>query len=149
MKEAIYHLTVYSLESVLDNADLYSLPRLRIASNEASRIAVPPGQLSALLMSHGSMELRWYAPQGMDPQTPHDRDELYFIVSGTAVFVRAEDSARIGDDLSLSLRGEERVAVAPGDALFVSAGTAHHFEAPSGDFGAWIVFYGPEGGEQA
>lgn len=115
-------------------------------------MTVEPGHLSAKLMVHGSMEVRWYAPQaklasGDDPQVPHDRDELYVIVSGTALFIRAEESAPFGDDHDLSLRGEERVAVKPGDALFVPAGTVHRFEAMSADFGTWMIFYGPEGGE--
>jgi quercetin dioxygenase-like cupin family protein len=39
--------------------------------------------------------------------------------------------------------------VQPGDALFVPAGTVHRFEAMSAEFGAWMIFYGPEGGEAA
>lgn len=122
-------------------------PRLCVTPDEAKRAPIVPGHLSALLLQHGSMELRWYAPHDDDAQTPHDRDELYFIVSGSAVMVRAEDSAPLGDDISLPLRGEERVTVQAGDALFVPAGTVHHFEAMSADFGAWMVFWGPEGGE--
>jgi mannose-6-phosphate isomerase-like protein (cupin superfamily) len=129
----------------LDNVD--PSPRLLIRPAEGRAAHAAPGQLSALLMAHGTMELRWYAPRGDDPQTPHDRDELYVVVSGAAVFVRAEDAPAFGDDLSLPLRGEERVSVQPGDALFVPAGAAHHFEATSPDFGVWVIFYGPEGGE--
>lgn len=137
----------------MDSADLTTMPRLRLTPDEARRIAVPAGHLSASLMSHGSMELRWYAPQllsadGADPQQPHDRDELYVIVSGAAVFVRAEDRAPFGDDTTLPIMGEERVSVQPGDALFVPAGATHRFEAASADFGAWMIFYGPEGGER-
>jgi mannose-6-phosphate isomerase-like protein (cupin superfamily) len=136
----------------VDSANLNAMPRLLMTPEEGRRTAIEPGHLSAKLMDHGSMELRWYAPQahlpgGEDPQVPHDRDELYVVVSGTGVFVRAEEAAPFGDDLALSLRGEERVAVAPGDALFVPAGTVHRFEAMSADFGTWMIFYGPEGGE--
>ncbi len=35
-----------------------------------------------------------------------------------------------------------------GDVLFVPAGVAHRFEDFSDDFGTWVVFYGPEGGER-
>ena len=100
------------------------------------------------MMQYGSMEVRWYAPRGVDPQVPHDRDELYVIVSGTGVFIRAEESEPF-DDSAVRLRGDERVAVQPGDALFVPAGTEHRFEAMSPDFGAWMIFYGPEGGDKA
>lgn len=136
----------------VDSVNQFTMPRLRVTPDEARRIAVEPGHLSAKLMGHGSMELRWYVPQtlrpnGEDPQVPHDRDELYVIVSGTGVFIRAEETAPFGDDLAISLRGEERVAVQPGDVLFVPAGTVHRFEAMSPDFATWMIFYGPEGGE--
>ena len=45
------------------------------------------------------------------------------------------------------LRGDERIPFEPGDALFVAAGVEHRFTEFSDDFGAWVVFYGPEGGE--
>jgi mannose-6-phosphate isomerase-like protein (cupin superfamily) len=106
-----------------------------------------PGRATALLMAHGTMELRWFSPTGGDPQTPHDRDELYVVVSGTGVFMRAQESLPLGDDLSLLPTGEDRVAFGPGDAIFVPAGTEHRFESFSNDFACWIVFYGPEGGE--
>ena len=125
------------------------MPRLRVTPDEARRMALDPGRLSARLLAHGTMEVRWYVPPGADPQTPHDRDELYMIASGTAVFVRAEERAPFQDNALLSLAGEERVSVQAGDLLFVPAGTAHRFEAMSPDFGSWMVFYGPEGGEGA
>ena len=91
-----------------------------------------PGRLSARIFGHGSLEVRWYAPRGSDPQTPHTRDEVYVVVSGTGVFVR----------------GEERVTFAPNDLLFVPAGVGHRFEDFSDDFATWVIFYGPEGGER-
>ncbi len=97
----------------------------------AAQAPLPPGRLSALALSHGSMELRWYAPDGHDPQTPHDRDEVYIVVSGTGWFVR----------------GAERVAFGPGDALFVAAHDVHRFEDFTPDFATWVIFYGPVGGE--
>jgi hypothetical protein len=48
----------------------------------AAAQTLEPRRLSALLMRHGSMELRWYAPKVTDAQTPHDRDELYVVVAG-------------------------------------------------------------------
>jgi len=65
-------------------------------------------------------------------QGPHDRDELYVVASGSGTFVR----------------GAERVAFGQGDALFVPAGVEHRFEEFSDDFGTWLVFYGPPGGER-
>ena len=131
----------------MDRAEIDLLPRLRLTPEDARRLAVPDDRLSNLLLAHGTMEVRWYAPHHEDPQTPHDRDELYFVVSGTAVFVRSEERTPFGEEPAIPLAGEERVTVQPGDALFVPAGTAHHFEATSADFGTWMLFYGPEGGE--
>ena len=37
----------------------------------------------------------------------------------------------------------------PGDLLFVPAGVEHRFEEFSDDLAVWVVFYGPDGGEQA
>lgn len=102
-----------------------------IAAADAAATPPPPGRLSALLLQHGSMQLRWYAPKGEDRQTPHDQDELYVVAAGTGWF----------------RRGDERVAFAPHDALFVRAGEPHRFEDFSPDFATWVIFYGPKGGE--
>ncbi|TPG17514.1 cupin domain-containing protein [Sphingomonas koreensis] len=82
-------------------------------------------------LRHGSMKIGLYAPRGEDPQEPHQQDELYIIVSGRGSFVKNGD----------------RVAVGPQDALFVEAGAAHRFEDFSDDFAAWVIFWGPSGGE--
>ncbi len=95
------------------------------------------------------MQLRWYAPNHFDPQAPHDRDELYVVVAGSALFMRAEEATPFGEEEGMALHGCEWVLVNPGDALFVPAGTQHRFEAMSPDFGAWVIFYGPEGGESS
>ncbi len=129
-------------------ADPISMPQLRLTPEEGRSAIRNADQFSALLLRYGSMELRWCVPQHSGPHTPHDRDEIYVIVSGTGVFVRAEESLPFSDDHALSLLGEERVTVKPGDTLFVPAGTSHQFEAVSPDFGAWMIFYGPEGGER-
>ncbi len=105
----------------------------RVTLAEASQAPLSPGRLSALLLKHGSMELRYYAPKGDDPQTPHDQDEIYIVASGKGFFVR----------------GPERVAFGPQDALFVAAGVHHRFEDFSPEFAAWVVFYGQKGGEAA
>ncbi len=103
----------------------------RVTIAEARSVPLPPGRLSALMLTHGTLELRWYAPTGTDTQTPHTRDELYIVASGTGFFVREA----------------ERVPFGPGDALFVAAHETHRFEDFSADFAVWVMFYGPEGGE--
>lgn len=84
-----------------------------------------------VVLEHGSLELGYYRPGGVDPQEPHDRDEVYVVRSGSGFFVV--------DD--------ERQPVKAGDALFVPAFAEHRFEDFTDDFAAWVMFYGPEGGE--
>jgi mannose-6-phosphate isomerase-like protein (cupin superfamily) len=107
-------------------------PPCRVAVVDAETAPLPPGRSSALLFTHGSLELRWYAPKGIDAQTPHIRDEVYVVVRGHGSFVRAG----------------ERMPFGPGDALFVRAGVPHRFEDFSDDFATWVIHYGPDGGEQ-
>lgn len=80
---------------------------------------------------HGTMLLEVFAPRGRDYQTPHTQDELYFVMKGRGEFVVEN----------------ERIPFETGDALFVAAGKAHHFEHFSDDFVTWVVFWGPQGGE--
>ncbi|MFN0122893.1 MAG: cupin domain-containing protein [Blastocatellia bacterium] len=91
----------------------------------------PDGVWDVEAMAHGSMSVVLFAPRGRDYQTAHDQDELYFVVTGAADFVRETGQRRCGR----------------GDALFVPAGAPHHFENMSDDFVTWAVFYGPSGGE--
>ncbi len=84
-----------------------------------------------VLLEHGSLELGYYKPDRIDPQQPHSQDEIYIVQSGTGTFVL----------------DNERQPFEPGEALFVPAGVAHRFEDFSDDFAAWVVFYGPQGGE--
>lgn len=85
------------------------------------------------LFQHGSLEVEVYAPRGEDPQQPHDRDEIYVIISGSGLF----------------LVDGQRQPFKPGEVLFVPAGVVHRFEDFTDDFATWVFFYGPEGGEAA
>ena len=91
----------------------------------------PEGERFVLGLAHGTMRTEYYAPRGNDPQTPHEQDELYFIMQGSGEFVLAE----------------QRYSCRAGDAFFVRAGLPHRFENFSDDFGSWVVFWGPKGGE--
>lgn len=93
----------------------------------------PEGAPFVRMMAGGSMTVEVYAPQGTDLQQPHAQDELYFIHTGTGQLV---------------INGQRFEAQA-GDAFFVAAGVEHRFENFSQDFVTWVVFYGPQGGEQA
>jgi mannose-6-phosphate isomerase-like protein (cupin superfamily) len=93
----------------------------------------PAGERFTRAFAHGSMSVELYAPIGSDPQLPHGQDEIYFIHSGSGVFV---------------LEGE-RHAFASGMCFFVAAGQLHRFEEFTPDFTTWVVFWGPHGGEPA
>jgi mannose-6-phosphate isomerase-like protein (cupin superfamily) len=97
------------------------------------RLPGPGGERLVRAVAHGSMEVEVYAPRGVDPQTPHTRDELYVVVEGTGRFVNGEITHPFG----------------PGDVLLVPAGVEHRFEDFTEDLVVWAVFYGPEGGEAA
>lgn len=131
----------------MDGPGASPIPKLRVTVADAKLTPNDAGRSTALLLASGTMELRWFAPKTEDPQTPHDRDEMYIIVSGTGMFMRAPE-ATVFDDLTLPIMGEDRVPFGPGDALFVPAGAVHRFEEFSDDFGAWVFFWGPEGGER-
>lgn len=103
-----------------------------LSARDAAALPLAEGRRSAEVLRYGSLEVRWYAPKGSDPQTPHDRDEVYIVASGRGFFVR----------------GTERVAFEAGDMLFVPAQMAHRFEEFSADFATWVMFYGPAGGER-
>jgi mannose-6-phosphate isomerase-like protein (cupin superfamily) len=98
-----------------------------------ARLPAPGGKAFAELFAHGTLSVEIYAPKGIDPQQPHTRDEVYVVVSGSGAF----------------LLGDERVAFCAGDLLFVPARAPHRFEDFGDDFAAWVIFYGPEGGEGA
>ena len=91
----------------------------------------PPGNLAVPVFRHGTLEVEMYSPRGVDPQQPHDRDEVYVVARGHAVFVADGDRAKVG----------------AGTFVFVAAGREHRFEGMSDDFAVWVLFYGLVGGE--
>jgi mannose-6-phosphate isomerase-like protein (cupin superfamily) len=46
------------------------------------------------------------------------------------------------------VNGDRHHPFSAGDVLFVPAGVEHRFEGFTDDFGTWVIFYGPEGGER-
>lgn len=83
------------------------------------------------LFRHGSLSVEIYKPEGKDLQQPHNRDEVYIIISGSGKFQS----------------GGKLYTFRAGDFFFVPAGTIHSFKEFSPDFATWVIFYGPEGGE--
>lgn len=111
------------------NDDVPILPSRDGAENQS----VDPETQSAVMLRHGSMELSWYSPKRTDPPSSHDQDELYIVIAGRGWFVR----------------GGERGAFRPGDALFAAAAQPHRFEDFTPDLALWVMLYGPVGGEVA
>ncbi|HEY4300713.1 MAG TPA: cupin domain-containing protein [Candidatus Didemnitutus sp.] len=91
----------------------------------------PKGEPFALAFRHGTMSVELYAPRGVDEQTPHRRDEIYVVVSGRGQIAHGVRQDQFG----------------PGDVFFVPAHMEHRFEDFTDDFCAWVIFYGPDGGE--
>jgi len=84
-----------------------------------------------VMLKHGTMSIEYFAPKKIDTQTPHKQDEIYIIIEGYGTFYR----------------NDERFSCKKNDVLFVPAGMEHRFENFSDDFAAWVIFYGPDGGE--
>ena len=100
-------------------------------ASEAQAQLTKSGKLFIEVFAHGSLSVEIYKPVGEDLQTPHRRDEIYVVISGTGIF----------------LNGDSRKPFVRGEMLFVPAGVVHRFEDFTDDFATWVFFYGPEGGE--
>lgn len=106
---------------------------MKLGLNESLARLDDEGTPFTTLFRHGMLDVELYRPRVEDLQTPHSRDEVYVIATGTSRFV---------------VDGRE-CSVAAGDTLFVPACAAHRFVGFSDDFSTWVFFYGPEGGERA
>lgn len=104
-----------------------------VASEHARYASGSPNDPYVVALARGTLELGYYSPTGVDHQTPHSQDEVYVIVRGSGKFHNGDDTVEFG----------------PGDALFVPAGVEHRFVDFSDDTEMWVVFYGPDGGEDA
>ena len=101
-------------------------------TNALAALAAQPGREFTSVFRHGTLEVEVYRPDGVDRQSPHTRDEVYVVLSGSGYFVS----------------GDTRQPFEPGEVLFVPAGVVHRFEEFTHDFATWVFFYGPEGGER-
>jgi len=104
---------------------------IRLADAEA-RIPTPESERSVLVLRRGTLDIRLSVPVPPNAQTPHEQDELYFVIRGCGVLVH--DGAR--------------TAFEAGDLLFVAAGVEHHYADFSDDLALWRIFYGATGGER-
>lgn len=89
------------------------------------------GKRLASFAERGSLRLLASFPLRTNAQTPHEQDELYFVVQGQGVL----------------FHDGQREPFVAGDAMFVAAGVEHHFEDFTDDLAVWVVFHGPKGGE--
>lgn len=85
-----------------------------------------------LVFEHGSLQAGIYLPGERDNQRPHNRDEVYVVMSGSGTVYNEG----------------ERTTFRPGDMIFVAAHVEHRFEDYTPDTALWVFFYGPEGGEE-
>ena len=74
---------------------------------------------------HGTLEVEFYKPQGVDRQQPHTRDEVYVVLSGRGTLEVEGDTLRLHE----------------GDAAFVPAGADHRFTGYEG-LSVLVVFAG-------
>jgi mannose-6-phosphate isomerase-like protein (cupin superfamily) len=85
------------------------------------------GNLFEKLFNDKNITIEIYKPEQEDLQAPHDRDELYMIISGRGDF-------RMNDEI---------IQFNAGDLLLAPQGVAHRFENFTEDFATWVIFYGP------
>jgi mannose-6-phosphate isomerase-like protein (cupin superfamily) len=113
--------------------DFFTAPTAHLRVSDAlARLPGADNERFVGMFRHGTLLVELYAPRGHDLQQPHARDEIYVIASGHGTF----------------FDGTTRRLFGPGDLLFVAAGIPHRFEDFSADFAVWVMFYGPEGGEE-
>jgi mannose-6-phosphate isomerase-like protein (cupin superfamily) len=93
----------------------------------------PAGEHSLSVFRRGPVDLKLAVAPRVPPTllTPHAQDELYVVVRGRGVLFH--DGGRDGFEA--------------GDCMFVAAGVEHRFEDYSDDLAVWMVFHGPQGGE--
>jgi mannose-6-phosphate isomerase-like protein (cupin superfamily) len=104
---------------------------MQISTKDALGKLSNSNQLFLELFTHGTLSVEVYKPKKFDHQQPHEKDEVYIIISGE------------GDFYS----DGKTVKFQKGDFLFVPAGVEHRFENFSEDFSTWVIFYGVKGGE--
>jgi len=103
-----------------------------ISSKEAIDKLKMEGSDLVKLSQYGNLTFDIYKPREVDKQRPHDKDEIYMIISGKGI-------------LNCN---QKRTNCMQGDILFVPAGTEHNFENYSSDFCTWAIFSDPVNKQQ-
>ncbi len=108
-----------------DEQVLRSIPYQITATQAIEQLDKVPTEFVKLL-EFGDLEIEYYRPDKVDKQQPHDKDELYIIISGQGQFIRENDVYDVQKH----------------DVLFVKAREMHRFVNFSDDFATWVIFYG-------
>ena len=95
----------------------------------AKLATIATGQRWVTMLQRGTLELEYYEPLANDPQQPHTRDEVYFVIAGSGWFLRDGQRQKFG----------------PSEVIYVEAGVPHHFEEFTPDFATWAIFLGEPG----
>lgn len=99
---------------------------LQLTIRDALAALGDKGLSYAKLFAQPGLDIALYKPDQTDPQTPHLRDEIYVIATGSGTFMQEDESRPFG----------------PGDLLFVPKGAPHRFVDFSADFSTWVIFFG-------
>lgn len=102
---------------------------VKLSSENALQTLLKTNADFARLLEKDTFDVSIYKPDKVDLQSPHVRDELYVVVSGSGRF-------RCDGEIQ---------PVGVSDVLFVAAGVEHRFEDFTDDFSTWVVFLGPRG----
>ena len=86
----------------------------------------PDGEPYQCLVNQPGAQILVFAPRGTDHQTPHNRDEAYFVVAGSA---------------TLEMDGAFH-PVSAGDLCWIPKQVEHRFVEMSDDFVTWVAFFG-------
>jgi len=90
-----------------------NMPTNHLSIPKAAELLKQSGNLFTEVFKHGTLSVEFYTPDKTDTQTPHNRDEVYIIATGTGQFYN--------DGLTTNFK--------PGDFLFVPAGVEHRWAA--------------------
>jgi mannose-6-phosphate isomerase-like protein (cupin superfamily) len=108
------------------------MPTSHLSITQAADLLKQSGNLFTEVFKHGTLSVEFYKPEKTDNQTPHNRDEVYIIATGTGQFYNNGAITHFK----------------PCDFLFVPVGIEHRFLNFTDDFSTWVLFYGPAGGEK-
>lgn len=107
----------------------FRLPELR-----EEHAAAGKRYLEFLRVSSLSTGLYILPAEGEDPQTPHEQDEIYYVVSG-----RARMKITREEGVAAGMTSEDRLVTA-GSLIFVEAGTQHRFHSIEEELVVLVVF---------